>query len=248
MPLFNIYAHYYNLLYKDKNYQKEVEYIDILIKKYSYINVKTILDLGCGTGKHDALLAEKNYQLTGVDISENMIDIAKNENKKLDLKVGDVRNVNFKKKFDAVISLFHVASYLTINEDFENYLKTAFKHLNPGGVFIFDFWYGPAVLNDKPIIRIKRLENDKLKLIRISEPEIHENENIVDVNFEILIEEKKTKQLEIIRETHKMRYFFLPELELMVKHVGFNVLDVFEWLSESEICIKSWYGIIILRK
>ncbi len=128
MNNFKNYAEYYNLLYADKNYKEEVSYVENLIHKYSEKKVKSILDLGCGTGKHDLLFAEKGYEITGIDLSEQMINIAKqNKHKNTEYFVGDVRNIKLNKKFDTVVSLFHGASYQNKNLDFENYLKTAYN-------------------------------------------------------------------------------------------------------------------------
>jgi SAM-dependent methyltransferase len=250
MSVFNNYAQYYNLLYKDKNYQEEVDYIEKLIKTYSKNSVNSILDLGCGTGRHDTLLNKKGFKITGVDLSEKMIEIAKNQNiKNSEFIIGDVRNLNLNRQFDAVISLFHVASYQTTNEDFVNYMQTAYNHLKKGGIFIFDFWYGPAVLTDKPTNRIKRLENENIKLTKISEPLFHENENIVDVNFEIIIDDKNNNQTEKICELHKMRYWFLPEMEFFIKATGFEISTSHKWLSMNEkLGFNSWNGVIAVRK
>ena len=76
MKAFGNYSRYYNLLYKDKDYKGEAGFIHDLIQKYSP-GAKSILDLGCGTGRHDALLAEKGYVITGVDMSEEMLLIEK---------------------------------------------------------------------------------------------------------------------------------------------------------------------------
>ena len=246
---FKNYAEYYDLLYKDKDYKAETNYVEDLLNKYSANKIETILDLGCGTGKHDNLFAKKAYKVTGVDLSEEMINIA-NENRyeNTDFLKGDVRNINLNEKFDAIVSLFHVASYQTSNKDFENYLKTAFKHLKENGLFIFDFWYGPAVLTDRPVVRVKRLENDKIKITRISEPDFHPNKNIVDVNFEIQIKNKQKNETKKIIEIHNMRYWFMPEIELISQNSGFSVIKSFEWMTKNELNFNSWNGVIILKK
>jgi len=249
MTNFQDYANYYNLLYQGKNYQSEVNYVENLLKKHSVIPILEILDFGCGTGLHDNLFAKKGYKITGIDLSEKMIEIAKNKNNKSsEFIVGDVRNINLNKKFDAVISLFHVASYQTTNQDFEDYIKTAYDHLKKGGLFIFDFWYGPAVLTDKPANRIKRLENKNYKLTRISESILHENINIVDVNFEIIIEEKLIAKIEKICETHKMRYWFLPEILSVLERNNFTTICQYKWMTENNLSIESWYGVIVASK
>jgi hypothetical protein len=75
MSVFGNYARYYDLLNKDKDYEKEADYVHGLIQRYAP-GSKTILDLGCGTGRHDFLLAEKGYSVTGIDMSEQMLSIA----------------------------------------------------------------------------------------------------------------------------------------------------------------------------
>ena len=116
MSVFGKYSSYYDLLYRDKDYEKEVEYVHRLIQKFSP-GAKSILNLGCGTGQHDILLAEKGYSVTGVDLSEEMLCAAKAkilDNKANGLDVTfcqrDVRNLVLDQKFDAVVSLFHVMS------------------------------------------------------------------------------------------------------------------------------------------
>ncbi|OQY98985.1 MAG: hypothetical protein B6D35_10685 [Candidatus Brocadia sp. UTAMX2] len=162
MGVFGDYAKYYNLLYKDKDYQTEVHYIENLIKKYAKNKVETILDIGCGTGNHDVLFAKRGYEIYGIDTSEEMINIAKSRIHNLqniNFSVGNSESFTLDKKFDVVVSLFHVMSYQIKNESLYGSLKNAYHHLKADGLFIFDFWYGPAVLTDRPSVRLKELED-----------------------------------------------------------------------------------------
>ena len=135
------------------------------------------------------------------------------------------------KKFDVIVSFFHVMSYQISNAELKNIFKNVKEHLADGGLFIFDFWYGPAVLTDLPVVKIKRLEDDEVKIIRLTEPVMHPNNNIVDVNFEVLITDKKTGEVEVINETHKMRYFFLPEIEMFTEFAGLQVVNSYKWMT-----------------
>ena len=114
MEVFQDYAYYYNAFYQDKDYTAEAKQVDELLKKYGE-NVKNIINYGCGTGRHDIELAKIGYCCTGIDMSRLMIDIAKensqNEKMPIHFEVGDIRNYEPEKKYDAVISLFHVISY-----------------------------------------------------------------------------------------------------------------------------------------
>ena len=246
---FNLYAQYYDLLYQNKNYSEEVNYIEKLLVKNADTKIVKILDLGCGTGKHDFLLAEKGYKITGVDLSDEMIKIAKSANKyNVKFILGDVRNINLNEKFDVVISLFHVASYQTENLDFKKYLETAFNHLKAGGLFVFDFWYGPGVITDKPTKRERNFENDLLEIKRISNPTLYPNKNTVDVNFDVQIKNKADLSIHNVIEIHKMRYFFMPEIINFANQIGFSVLDAFEWMTDKKLSFNSWNGIVVLKK
>lgn len=247
--VFQSYSKYYNLLYKDKDYLSEVNYVESLIKKYSSLEVKSILDLGCGTGRHDIEFARKGYKITGIDQSETMLQIANKESSNENTRYlkGDARYLELNEKFDAVVSLFHVASYQTSNEDLCNYLKTAGKHLKKGGIFLFDFWYGPAVLHLKPQEKEKFMENDFLKIKRITSPILKPNLNQVEVNFENIIQDKSTGDIQTINETHNMRYLFLPELDYFMNQNGLKTLASFEWMTYKAMSLESWNGVVVAK-
>ena len=76
MDVFGNYAKYYNLLYNDKDYAEEADYIENLIKKH-HPAAKTVLDLGCGTGRHDFQLSGKGFSVVGVDRSDEMLTTAR---------------------------------------------------------------------------------------------------------------------------------------------------------------------------
>jgi len=248
---FKKYSKFYNLLYKDKNYQNEVDYIDKLMNENSR-KIKSILDLGCGTGIHAEMLYDKGYDVCGIDLSEEMLNEAKKSakinNKKIEYKCSNVTELNIGNKYDIVTSLFHVISYLNSNEDLLKTFKNINNHLNKGGLFIFDFWYGPGVLSDKPTTRIKRVEDKEIKCVRLTESTLYSELNCVDVNFELFINDKKTNKTEITRETHKMRYFFDKELELISDISGFKVKKKYKWLTFDDPDFDTWYAVWVLEK
>ena len=247
----DLYSQYYDLLYSDKDYIGEVDYIDNLIKFHNK-NVKTLLDMGCGTGKHAELFCEKGYTVHGIDLSEDMLKIANQRRKgkedKLEFSHSNIQELNLNKKFDVIVSLFHVMSYQNSNEQLIKAFEVAKNHLNNDGIFIFDFWYGPAVLTDLPTTRVKRLENENIKVTRIAEPILNPQQNIVDVNYDVFIEDKLSKEIVEKKELHKMRYFFDTELELICQNVGFKILNKYEWMNNKNPNFNSWNVVWMLRK
>ncbi len=248
MSVFKEYSNYYNLLYKDKNYVGEADYIDHLIKKYSLFSATTVLNLGCGTGKHDALLDQKGYRITGVDLSVDMLDIARMNCPSIDFFEGDVRTINLNQTFDVVLSLFHVMSYQVLNKDLYDAFLTAKHHLKVGGIFIFDFWYGPSVISEMPSKRTKQVEDEHLKILRYTTPDIHPNENIVDVHFDVEITNKQTNEITKLKELHSMRYLFLPELRQLLSTAGLILLNEEEWMTGEKLGFHSWSGCIVVRR
>ena len=246
MEVFGDYAYYYNSFYQDKNYREEALQIDCLLKKYGK-NVFTIINYGCGTGRHDVELAKLGYHCAGIDFSALMVELARENAKqeKLDIEfsVSDIRNYEPKKQYDAVISLFHVMSYQNTNEDIFAAFRSARKALSNGGLFLFDVWYGPGVLSDKPGVRVKEIEDDRNRLVRIARPVMHERENIVDVNYEVQVINKD----QMINETHNMRYFFRPELQMLLEEAGFELLDNLDCNTLGKTSFDSWTSYFVAK-
>ena len=116
-----------------------------------------------------------------------------------------------------------------------------------GGVLIFDAWYGPGVLTDHPTERIKRVEWNGCDITRKASPDMHPNENIVDVRYDFLITDKEGKKLADFTEEHHMRYFFKPEMEDYLSQAGFNLLDCIDCSSRKEPNFDSWTSFFIAR-
>ncbi|MBU3549905.1 class I SAM-dependent methyltransferase [Polynucleobacter sp. MWH-Berg-3C6] len=254
MKNFYEYSQYYDLLNNEKNYAAEANYVFSLIKKYAYAPAKSLLELGCGTGLHAQLLNQMGLSVMGVDLSEQMLDLARERSKQLSLSRpleffnADVRTYRVDKKFDIVTSLFHVLSYQTTDDDLNDTFQTAALHLEVGGLFIFDFWYGPAVLWQHPTMRIKRYQGNGLNLTRIAEPVIDDTRNVVDVNYSIYGHRSGDSEIFQVNERHSLRYLFISELDKLMSHNNFSRVHMEEWLTGNVPSCDTWGVCIVARK
>lgn len=254
-PVFGAYARYYNLLYRDKPYALEADYVAAKLR-VGKADVRSILEFGCGTGHHAEFLARLGYEVKGIDLSDAMVASAEARKAsmapeiaaRLSFVCGDARTVRVDRTFDAVVALFHVINYQSTNADLAAAFATAAAHLRVGGVFVFDFWYGPAVLTQLPEVRIRRLQDAATKIVRLAEPALDENANYVDVKFTVLIEDVQTGGREEIVETHRMRYLFLPEIDLFLAQSGFERIATEEWMTGKPLGRDAWAGLVVARR
>ncbi|MCE0497075.1 MAG: class I SAM-dependent methyltransferase [Methylacidiphilales bacterium] len=216
-----------------------------------------MLEFGSGTGRHGHLLTEQGLDIFGIEKSEAMVSAAKRRassgnqttpSGKFDCRQGDVRTVDLERTFDAVIALFHVVSYQTSNDDLLLTFAGAARHLQKGGVFLFDVWHGPAVLSERPSVRVKRVEDDTTRLTRIAEPELDANAGVVTVRYTMLAESKKSGQLTTFHEEHRMRYLFPTEITALAGQSGFEIERMEEYLSGKEPSVNTWGVAYLLRK
>jgi len=243
MSVFGSYSRYYDLLYRDKDYPSEARYVDGLIRR-RVPAACSMLEFGCGTGRYTREFARLGYAVHGVDLSADMIDEArKTPCDGVSFSCGDMRSLRLGKKFDAVVALFHVLSYQTSDEDVVNALKTVREHLASDGTAILDFWYGPAVLTQRPEVRFKEVSDEAIEVSRIAIPELHDDLNVVDVNYRAFIRDKASGRIEELRECHRMRYFFMKDFSWMLPSSDLSLSDVAEWMTGQSLGAHSWSAV-----
>jgi SAM-dependent methyltransferase len=239
------YAKYYDLLYREKNYKGECDYINNLIKNYAPGST-TVLELGSGTGIHGLLLNSAGYSVLGVERSEEMAFVAKSKGFECD--ICDIVKYRTSKKFDVVISLFHVVSYLNANEDLITVFNNMNSVLNDNGIFLFDVWYTPAVYEQKPEVRMKRIKNEELEITRIAKPIIDYNKHIVNVEFTVFVKDRLSEEYTELKETHPMRHFSYNEISLLSHLTGFELVHSEEFLTGNVASNNTWGVCFVLKK
>ncbi len=251
MTVFADYAPWYDLLYQDKDYASEVDFVEGRLRVHGALTGK-LLDLGCGTGLHAVEFARRGWSVSGIDLSEEMIARAKARAAQAHLDIpfrqGDACETGPERDFDAVVSLFHVASYQRDRERLEALFRTAHAALRPGGVFLFDYWYGGAVFAQGVETRVKEIERQPLRLTRIAQSEHDEPNATIVVNYTLFCENMDSSTIRRVDETHRMRYWFPFEIEAALSASGFQPEGTLAWLSDDPPSSKAWAAYSIARK
>jgi len=115
-PVFDKYARFYNLIYRDRDTTAEVSWILSELISTGLESSLKLLELGSGTGRHAVLFAEGGHSVVGVDPSPEMI-LQAQSHASVEYVEGDGRSVRIPERFDAVLALFHVVSYHTTDDD-----------------------------------------------------------------------------------------------------------------------------------
>lgn len=248
--VFDAYATYYDLLYRDKDYAGEAAWVASLIERYRP-GARRILEFGSGTGAHAAQFAQQGYAVSGIDLSPAMVERARGRTLGLGVSitprfdVGDIRTYRSEEPFEVVLALFHVMSYQTGNADLRAAIHTAAANLEPGGLLIFDCWYGPGVLSEPPTTRVRRIEGNGVAVTRIAEPLHVPDQNRVDVNYEVLV--RHGERVQRILERHALRYLFTPEVDLLLEGSGLGRIAHFKWMSDEAPDASAWNACFVVQ-
>jgi SAM-dependent methyltransferase len=251
LSAFEQYAPWYDLLYEDKNYASETIFVEEQLRRHG-ARSGNLLDLGCGTGVHAMEFARRGWSVTGIDLSEDMIRRAKarlaNDPQQIVFRRGDVCEAGPERNFDAVVSLFHVASYQTDRTKLASMLNTARTALKPGGMLLFDYWYGGAVLAQGVETRVKVIERLPLRVTRIAQSDHNETDASVQVNYTLFCEDMARATIQRVEESHHLRYWFPFEIESLLRQNGFDPLGHYAWLSTEPPVSKTWAAYSVARK
>ena len=244
-----VYADQYDLLYANKDYEAECTFIEQVFRRFAARPIRSILDLGCGTGGHAIPLAQRRYRITGVDISADMLARAQRKARQTfnvqrsnvpTFHQGDLRTVDLSGTFDAVLMMFAVLSYQRTNDDLAAALATVRRHLAPGGLFVCDFWYGPAVLTQRPSERVRVIEKGSKRVIRLVRPTLDALHHTVRVDYHLLQLRDRTLLAET-QEQHLMRFLFPQELAYFASVAGLKVEHLCPFMAlEREPTEQDW--------
>lgn len=248
------YAASYDTLYEDKDYAAECDLMEAAVRRYRGAKPAQVLDLGCGTGSHASEWVRRGVRVHGIDRSEGMLRAA-SEKQLTDsalaalatFALGNVRQIRIGRSFDVVTMMFAVLGYQTTNADLTATLATVRSHLDPGGLFLCDFWYGPAVLSERPGDRIRVIEKQGAQVIRWATTALDTRAQTANVTFRLWVREGSTVKSETC-ETHVMRYFFAQEIDFHLSIAGMELVSLTTFPTlDVPVSDHAWNAFLVAR-
>lgn len=247
------YANVYDALYADKDYVAECDLVEAIFRQYGDTSIHSVLDLGCGTGNYAFPLWRRGYEVLGIERSASMLRQAKEklesvaEHEKICFQQGDIKTIQLGRRFDAALMMFAVLGYQLENADVLAALGSARQHLTEKGLLIFDVWFGPSVLHQRPTQRAKVSAINGDKVLRFSSGELNTLQQTCTVNLRVwrLAGDQLLSETE---EVHRMRYFFPQELRLFLEFAGFTLLRLGAFPElHKEPDEKTWNVLVIAQ-
>jgi 2-polyprenyl-3-methyl-5-hydroxy-6-metoxy-1,4-benzoquinol methylase len=135
------FAYLYDELMKDAPYDEWVSYVEGILAKYG-IEATRLLDLACGTGELSVRFAKQGFDVTGIDLSEDMLAVAQAKAEATGAKIPffqqNMANLEGQGQFDLIGIFCDSLNYLQSEEDVQATFSNVYQHLQSNGIFIFD--------------------------------------------------------------------------------------------------------------
>ena len=140
--IYDLLAPFYDAINAEIDYIKWADFIEKILDKECKSRPELVLDLGCGTGRMTLELARRGYDMTGIDYSPEMLDIARysaeEEGHDILWLCQDMREFELYGTVDAAVCCLDCINHLESKGDLESCLKLIHNYLIPDGIFIFD--------------------------------------------------------------------------------------------------------------
>ena len=214
---------YYEMYQSLIDYGKEFNFYNKYLKKFK---CRSVLELGCGNGILASYLKKSDYEYTGLDISLEMLEIARKNHPDINFIQGDMRDLQLNAKFDAVIIPGRSFCHMTTNDDIMNALKSVHYSLKEGGILIFDNYRAEKIFSeiDKEHECSVNYKNKKYRRLSKKIPNLKTGWTWDwDAVYHV---EEKGRETRIINDRFVLRAFTSDELKLFLKINKFDVLKI----------------------
>ena len=221
-------AEVYDLMMRDVDYEGWVEYVLTIWKKLNF-RPERVLDLGCGTGNAAIPLSKRGFKVIGVDLSKDMLKVAKKKSKGLGIKYlqADMSKLKLGSSFDAVVCLYDSLNYLLQESKVQSAFWGVYKILNPGGIFIFDV-YTIKKLSQRWEKNKKCIDFGNL---HVCCRDSFDKQMLINTLYLDLFLKNQNGKYERFNEVHKERGYSLSDLRSWLEKVGFKFKGMYNALT-----------------
>jgi SAM-dependent methyltransferase len=227
--LYSSLARYYDVMHVEREYEQEATFIQKLFLRFYGCSRARALDLFCGTGGHSLPMAMLGFDVLGLDISEDMLMLAKRKTAACELnmrfELGDCRSLSFRSEFDLVVCLGQSLQYLLSYEEIQAAFAGIRRALKPGGLCIFDIIDGWSMLKPFESRRFDVTE-DGTSVLRFARTELDRARRLAICRASWVITTADS-DLGVDETVEEYRIFFVDELMFLLSISGFEALGVF---------------------
>ena len=242
-----LHARHYDVVYSDKPYAHEARFVDSLLREAGSVGGR-LLDVACGTGRHAAEFIAFGWDVTGVDVSEDLLELARVNAPEAVFLQQDMRHLDVPgRPFDAVTCLFDAIGYAIDDDGVLTTLAAMARHLRADGTLLIEFLHGPALVRHGAPLRVRRipLPTTGDELVRISETHLDETSSIMEVAFELL-ELRGDGTYERWHESQRNRYFGLSEMRAFLEGAGLKLKRFIPAYSDRGVIDESTFHVLAL--
>jgi ubiquinone/menaquinone biosynthesis C-methylase UbiE len=213
--LYRELARYYDLIYSFKDYKKEAVRIKALISKYRESGGKELLDVACGTGHHLEYLKDE-FSCIGVDISNEILEVARKNVEGVVFKHADMATLNLGKKFDVITCLFSSIGYLKNYTNLRKTIRNFSMHLKKGGVVLIEPWFTKSTYKPGGV-HMDTYDGKDIKIARLNVSELKGNLSVMDMHYLIA---ERSKGVKHFVDRHELGLFEVDETLKIMKAAG----------------------------
>ncbi len=222
--MYNELSLLYDQYMEEVPYKKWFENIEHYLAKYNK-NPNTVLDLGCGTGTMALMLSEQGYNVTAIDLSEDMLAVASQKafeaNKQIIFSNQDMCSFSLPCPVDLIISLCDCINYITTNQELLQVFKNCYNNLNSGGMLIFDI---NSIYKLKDVLGFTSFCQTSEGSAVTCENYFDKDSFINEYYVNIFIKTKSGKY-ERFEEYHYEKAYSTEEIIFLLKQAGFSVYE-----------------------
>ncbi|HEX5871028.1 MAG TPA: class I SAM-dependent methyltransferase [Longimicrobium sp.] len=212
-------AAFYDLIYGEKPYEGEAEWVHGRIQAHLRSGGNALLDVGCGSGNHLAHL-RRHYRCDGLDLDAGLLAIARERYPDSAFHQADMADFDLGRRFDAIVCLFSAIGYVRTVERLGETMRTFARHLRPGGVAVVEPWLTPDVFRPGHV-RVDMPEHPEVTVVRMVHSGMRGDLSVLTFSYLI----GRAEGVQHFKERHELGLFTREQMMDAFRGAGLEVVE-----------------------